>query len=257
MEQAIPTPIAVFERQEKKYLLGEIQVSQLLSAAGSRLRMDQYGLHSIYNIYYDTEAFDLIRTSIDKPPYKEKLRLRSYGVPKPADTVFVELKKKASGTVYKRRVPLTLCEAERYLNHGIRPAEQSQILREIGYFLSFYHPFPRLWLGYDRVAYEGTADDGLRLTIDRRIRSRWDGLSLAAGDGGELLLPEGQCLMELKAPGALPLWLAHLLCALSLYPASFSKYGAVYARAQTIPADFDLSSERRTPCLQVSSTLPV
>jgi len=237
--------MAVFERQEKKYLLNQEQLTCFTQRAGSRLCTDQYGLHSIYNIYYDTDQFDLVRASIEKPPYKEKLRLRSYGIPRPQDTVYVELKKKAFGTVYKRRIPLRLTEAERYLNHGIHPEDSSQILQEIDYFLQFYHPAPQLWLGYDRVAYFGTEDEELRLTVDQRIRSRWDSLQLGAGDGGALLLPDGQCLMEIKTPGALPLWLARLLCELSIYPASFSKYGAVYCGAQSI-----IQTSGRSSCSQ-------
>ena len=50
--------------------------------------------------------YRLIRASLEKPAYKEKLRLRSYGVTEPGGEVFLELKKKYKGIVYKRRITL-------------------------------------------------------------------------------------------------------------------------------------------------------
>ena len=51
--------------------------------------------YNIYNIYYDTDNSDVIRHSISKPYYKEKLRLRSYYIPNNSnDKVFLELKRK-------------------------------------------------------------------------------------------------------------------------------------------------------------------
>jgi SPX domain protein involved in polyphosphate accumulation len=218
----------IFQRVEKKYYLNNRQYEQLAQALTPFMKMDDYGLHTICNIYYDTENFDLIRTSIEKPVYKEKFRLRSYGTPKENDKIYLEIKKKWKGVVYKRRVSMTLEEANRYLNHGIKPDFDSQILREIDYFISFYNPQPKVYLAYDRIALYCIHDPEIRITFDKNIRSRNTILDLSKGDFGKDLLDEGSRLMEIKVADAYPLWLADILSELEIYPTSFSKYGNVY-----------------------------
>lgn len=217
-----------FKRYEKKYLLNRKQYESLLQGLQPYMQLDQYGLHTICNIYYDTDQFDLIRTSIEKPPYKEKLRLRSYGVPAEGGKVFLEIKKKWKGVVYKRRIAMTLEEAENYLEKGKALPGDGQIEREIDYFVQFYNPKPKMYIAYDREAYFGKEDNALRITFDRNIRSREEDLQLELGDAGKLLLDREYRLMEIKVSGAFPMWLAHILSELEIYPTSFSKYGNIY-----------------------------
>ena len=219
---------SIFERFEKKYMLDRETYNLLLEAIEPYMRMASYGKHTIGNIYYDTNTYELIRHSIEKPVYKEKLRLRCYGVPNEESTVYLELKKKYDGIVYKRRIALTLTEAEAYLNEGFKPQQDSQILREIDYFISFYNVRPKVYLAYDRIAYFGIEDSDVRITFDHNIRSRQYDLSLGKGDYGEPLLDEYKHLMEIKVKGAMPMWLSKILSDLEIYPASFSKYGNVY-----------------------------
>ena len=233
----------VFERIEKKYMLTREKYNRLLEELEAYMSLDSYGKHTIGNIYYDTDTYELIRYSIEKPVYKEKLRLRSYGVPNAEDKVFLEIKKKYNGIVYKRRISLTLNEAEDYLNKGIRPNKESQILREIDYFISYYNPKSKLYLAYDRMAYFGKEDPEVRITFDHNIRSREYDLSLAKGDYGTLLLEDCKYLMEIKVPGAMPVWLSEILSNLEIYPSSFSKYGNIYR--ETI-----LPNRRKELCFQ-------
>lgn len=220
---------SVFTRMESKYLLGSDEYQAVLTALGKHMQEDEYGAYTICNIYFDTEDFALARNSIEKPLYKEKLRLRSYGVPDQGSPVFVELKKKFQGVVYKRREEMPLHEAKNLLLHGMR-TKDSQILREISAFLSFYRPVPKLCLSYDRTAFWSPEDPGLRVTFDSRIRCRDSDLDLTKGAWGRALLEEGQYLMEIKALRAMPLWLARLLSECGIYPTSFSKYGTCYVR---------------------------
>lgn len=220
-----------FERIEKKYMLDPAQLAALWPTLTEHMQVDRYGQHTICNIYYDTPDYRLIRTSLQKPIYKEKLRLRSYGVPGPQTPVFVELKKKYQGVVYKRRIQLPLEQASAWLAGGPAPEQGNQIGREIDYFMAFYRPLPRVLLAYDRVALFGRQDPELRLTLDSNIRWRVGALDLAAGDHGAPLSVQGQYLMEIKLPGAMPLWLAHALAGLEIRPVSFSKYGCCYQEA--------------------------
>lgn len=219
---------AVFQRYEKKYLLTMQQHKALLDALQYDICMDHYGVHTICNLYLDTDDFQLIRTSIEKPIYKEKLRLRSYGVPDHTDTVFLELKKKYDGIVYKRRISLPLEEAMNYISYGIKPKKTNQIFKEIHWAMSTYEPSPKTFIAYDRSAYFGVENPNLRITFDQKIRYRYTNVSLTKGDGGTFLLSPQQILMEIKIPGAMPLWLSHLLSDLQIYPTSFSKYGNCY-----------------------------
>ncbi|MFA9466983.1 MAG: polyphosphate polymerase domain-containing protein [Velocimicrobium sp.] len=209
-------------------MLDERRYEILCDCMKEHMTVDDYGLSTICNVYYDTNNYELIRTSIEKPPYKEKMRIRSYGVPKETDKTFVEIKKKYDGIVYKRRIQLSVKEARNYLEHGIKPPKDSQILKEIDYFINFYHPVKRMYIAYDRVAMFGIEDDSIRITFDRNIRSREYDLDLVRGDFGELLLDQSQVLMEIKVAGAYPLWMVRILSELKIYPVSFSKYGAIY-----------------------------
>lgn len=218
----------VFERTEKKYLIQQDTLDKFLAAIGPHVEKDKYGEYTICNVYYDTDSDELIRRSLEKPVYKEKMRLRSYGTPKPEDKVFLEIKKKFKGVVYKRRISLKYEAAMRYLEQGIKPKKDSQILREIDYFIHFYQPKPKLYLAYDRIAFSGINEKDLRITVDAKVRSRRENVALDAGDYGELLLNEQEYLVEIKTVDAFPLWLTEILAELDIFPISFSKYGKIY-----------------------------
>lgn len=217
-----------FKRYEKKYLLSSQQYQVLMERLEPYIRPDEYPSGLVCSVYYDSEDYRLIRHSLDRPVYKEKLRLRSYRIPGPEDEIFVELKKKYKGIVYKRRITMPQEQAVAWLAGKGRPDREDQMTREVDWFLAVNHPFPRSFIACDRTAWRAKEDEELRITFDENIRWRQEDLSLSAGDGGHLLTQPGQVLMELKLPEAAPLWLAHLLSELQLYPTSFSKYGIAY-----------------------------
>lgn len=221
--------IDTFVRYEKKYLLTACQYDSFMSKTRDRFTEDAFARSAISNIYFDTADYLLIRRSLEKPVYKEKLRLRSYSCPRAEDEVFIELKKKFKSVVFKRRARLPLCAAVDYLRYGLRPEGSSQILDEVDWFMHLYPELEaRMYIYYDRHSLCGTQEDGLRVTFDRNILWRSEDLLLSAGAYGESLLPEGSTLMEIKIPFAMPLWLAHILDELGIYSTSFSKYGNSY-----------------------------
>ena len=217
-----------FKRYEKKYMLTPYQLTQMLAGIKDRMGADEFGRYTICNIYYDPDDFQLIRASLEKPVYKEKLRMRSYGVPGSQDGVFVELKKKFDSVVYKRRTVMKAADAVSYIHNGVIPQQEDQICREIDWFMGIYHPKPKVFIAYDRTAFAGIEDPELRVTFDTNLRWRDRNLDLRAGDYGEPLLPSDQILMEIKIPGTAPAWLAHLLSETGVFPTSFSKYGTCY-----------------------------
>lgn len=226
--------IKSFKRYEKKFLLSSEQYEALIPKLLDYMDWDKHCLggnkYSIYNIYYDTVNSDVIRHSISKPYYKEKLRLRSYRVPKsPKDKVFLELKKKINGIVNKRRVVLTLEEAKGFIEHGIHPVANDymseQVINEIAYYLKHEPVKPTVYIGYKRHAFFAKDDPDFRLTFDSSILTRREDLTLEGGYFGEDILEENQYLMEVKILGAMPLWFTKILSELEIYNTHFSKYG--------------------------------
>ena len=222
----------VFERHEKKYLITEEVYQSLLKRLEEYMHPDQFGLHTICSLYLDSDDYLLANRSMGKPDYKEKLRLRSYGLPQPDTTVYLELKKKLKGVTYKRRIPVSYETAERYMLLGESTEERSQIMQEIDYFFRLYKPEPKILLFYERIALCGNEDEELRVTFDTNIRWRAHDLSLSQGDAGELILPPGMRLMEIKIADSFPLWMSQMLSEFKIYPASFSKYCTAYTRLQ-------------------------
>ena len=218
-----------FKRYEIKYLLTREQKELLLRVMEPHMAIDRYGRTSIRNIYYDTDSFRLIRASIEKPVYKEKLRVRSYGEAGAEDTVFVELKKKYQSVVYKRRLTLPFREATAALApHAPFPLD-TQIAREIRYFRDFYETLhPAVFLSYEREAFYARDGGDFRVTFDDSIRYRTDRLTLCEGTDGTPIVDDGLVLMELKAPGAIPLWMTRALTHENIFRTSFSKYGRAY-----------------------------
>mgnify|MGYP005764597117 FL=1 len=220
---------SIFERSEQKYLLQEAQYTALEQAMWPHMQPDSYGMTTIYSLYFDTPDYRLIRTSLEKPVYKEKLRLRCYGRPDSESTAFIELKKKYDGVVYKRRIEMPYEAAMQYLCGHLKLREMPQILQEVEWVRHFYGMLqPAMVLTYDRVAWFGRQEPTLRITFDRNIRWRTEQLELSRGAEGSMLLWEGQRLMEIKALRALPLWLVKAMGELAIYPVSYSKYGRAY-----------------------------
>lgn len=223
-----------FKRYELKYLVTQEEKEELLQFMVPYMQADQFGASTICNVYYDTPDYRLIRNSMEKPVYKEKLRLRSYGVAAPGMPVYVELKKKYQHVVYKRRVQLTQQNAVHYLAGTALPAVANQITEEIDYFISLYENIqPTAHISYRREAFYGVADQALRITFDDTILWRSAELSLALGIYGVPILPAGQSLMEVKVDNAMPLWLVYKLGEMRLYKTSFSKYGRAYEMMMT------------------------
>lgn len=219
----------IFKRYENKYLLNEKQYSAVLETLKNNALPDKFGQSNVCSIYYDTPDKRIIRASIEKPIYKEKLRLRSYGIPQDGSDCFLELKKKYKGIVYKRRVLTSYQSGISYMNGDETAVKPSQIKNEIDYFKTYYGTLlPSVGIFYRRLAFYDEKDPNVRLTFDSDILFRDTELDLKNGIYGELILPKGLYLMEIKTAGAMPLWTAEMLARLKIYPASFSKYGTAY-----------------------------
>lgn len=224
----------VFKRYELKYILTEEQKERLLKVMEPYMAIDRYGRTTIRNIYFDTADFRLIRRSLERPLYKEKLRLRSYGAAGAEDPTFVELKKKYKSVVYKRRIVLPREQAMECLCCGEELPVNSQIAREIDYFCDYYHDLrPTVFLSYEREAYYSRDGGDFRVTFDENILFRQQALSLGEKAYGTPILEPGKVLMEVKTSGSVPLWLTHFFSREHIFKTSFSKYGSAYQRIIT------------------------
>ncbi len=219
----------VFQRFELKYLITSEQKILLEKEMMRHMALDQYGRTVIRNLYLDTDSFRLIRHSIEKPVYKEKLRLRSYQQADARDNIFVELKKKYQGIVYKRRLSMPQMAALQWLNGDKRQMPDSQIGREIQYFSEFYGKLqPAVYLSYCREAWYSLDGSDFRVTFDDEILCRREDLSLSQPPDGTSILPIGTILMEIKTGRGIPLWMTQLLTREQIFRTSFSKYGSAY-----------------------------
>lgn len=220
---------AIFKRYEIKYMMTKQQKELLLKVMAPYMALDEYGRTTICNLYFDTDSYRLIRRSIEKPAYKEKLRVRSYGTATKTSPVFVELKKKYDDVVYKRRISMPEKEAMRWLSGKEEIRDPSQISEEIDYVCGYYEGLkPVVFLSYEREAFYSKDGSDFRVTFDENILSRETHLSLKEGAWGTPLLQDGMVLMELKTSGGIPLWMTRFLTAQHIYKTSFSKYGTAY-----------------------------
>ena len=219
--------IYIFKRYETKYVLTREQYNSILPVISDKLIKEVYNTPFIQSLYYDTDDYLLIRRSIEKPVYKEKLRLRSYGLNDINKKSFFEIKKKYDGVVYKRRIKISEFNTKKFIEENY--SLDSQIGKEIEYMKCLYKGIkPKMLLIYERDAYLG--DDELRITFDTNVMYRTEDLSLASGLYGNKLIEEDLILMEVKTPTAIPLWLCKLLNENKIYKGSFSKYGEAYKK---------------------------
>lgn len=243
-----------FNRVEKKYIIDDNQYKTLLKEINKNMKKDEYFRSDVFNIYFDTDNFDLIIQSIDNPLFKEKLRARSYGG---YDKVFLEIKTKIRGAAYrrkvlrekglakdtnlgyKRRILITKKEYEKFSNNKITAEElifkkdgeftDLQVAREIDYIIKHFNLKPKLLNYYDRESFTG--ENSLRITFDKNLRFRDKNLRFLKKNTDEAFLKnEKNIIMEIKAGGVLPLWLVKLLSAEHIYPTHFSKIGKIYEK---------------------------
>ncbi len=220
-----------FARVETKYLMPLGRLAELESGLRRQgfERMD-FGSPMVRSLYWDTPDHALIRASLDRPAYKEKLRLRAYGEPGTADRSYVEIKKKYNGVVFKRRTELPLREAMDGLLSGRLPGEAGQIGREVLWMLRRWGLRPAAVIACNRDAWFCREDPGLRVTVDRDLSFRDWAFDLNDPSPGLPLLPADRRLVEIKASGAFPLWLVRLLNGSGAERTRFSKYGTAYRR---------------------------
>lgn len=222
--------IETFKRKEQKYLLSDLQFEELLNKIKKYIKKDKYYESNICNIYFDTNNFDLIKNSIEKPLYKEKVRLRSYNVPNINDKVFFEIKKKYKGITNKRRIIISLKEFNDYYFNNKKPNCNSQIFKEIDYIMKNNNLKPAVFLAYNRLSYYSKDNKEFRLTFDKNLRFRILDLDLNMGDCGKKYFENDTYILEIKTLDSIPLWFTKILSDMKIYPISFSKYGNIYKK---------------------------
>ncbi|MBE7054130.1 MAG: polyphosphate polymerase domain-containing protein [Ruminococcaceae bacterium] len=239
--------IEVFRRSEKKYVIDNEAYLKMRNFLKTYMISDKYNkddnTYHISNIYYDTHDDYLVRNSIEKPIYKEKIRLRTYGTPDLNSFSYIELKKKYNGITYKRRTKIKLYEAYDFLNNKIFPENNGyinkQVLNEISYFISVYNPVPKIKISYDRYAFFSLDTKDLRVSFDRNIFFNTENLQLESSEKGNRLLKEDYWILEIKAEKGIPIWLTNYLSENKIYSTGFSKYGSIHKRLISLTKEDD------------------
>ena len=235
-------------RVEEKYLITKQDKTALMKAVSKRLNHDEYYKEEILSLYLDTDNFDLAIKTIDRPNFREKVRVRSYNVPTKSKEVFFEVKTKLKigkdKIGNKRRLVIPLKDFYAYIDKGqdlVKIAEkasngdaqQMQVARELDYLIRYFKLKPKLIIVSDRTAFRGKDDHGFRLTFDENLRFRLNKLKLEKGGEGEKYFPntsdpKHSIIMEVKTMHAMPPWFVDELSRLHIYPVRFSKYGKIY-----------------------------
>ena len=222
---------SVFKRVEQKYILNKEQYESLQDIINKKFNKDMYYESKIYNIYFDNDNNDMITNSIEKPIYKEKIRLRSYNSAKNKDDiVYLEMKQKYKHVVYKRRIMMTLLEYDNYINRGIIPIKDGQIMKEIDYYIKYYNVHPYICVFYDRLSYSEIEDSNIRVTFDSNLRYRLCDLGLDDNKKEKKYFDKEMYIMEVKSMNSLPIWFVDVLSKNKIYPCSFSKVGNIYMK---------------------------
>ena len=216
-----------FKRYEKKYLVTNKQAANVTTALLNHMTPDEYGTYWVQNLYFDTDNWDVIRKSMERPLYKEKLRLRCYGMPDESGHMFLELKKKYTGVVYKRRIALPIPALSQPLRDVLEP-NNAQIARELDFYLQSNPVMSKMFISFRRTAYAGIGDEWLRVTFDTDIRYRSEKLDFSNPTFGQAVLQSGYQLMEIKTQTSIPLWLSRALSENSIFRTSYSKYGTCF-----------------------------
>lgn len=221
--------ITIIDRMEQKYFISSEKYNKLMSLINDKLVKDKYFDERIYNVYFDNDEYDLIIKSLDKPVYKEKIRLRSYSKANLNTSVFLEVKKKFDGHGNKRRVDINYLEAKNYIDKNIIPDTNKQIMMELDYIFKKNDLKPKISLTYDRLSYAFKEDETYRITFDTNIRFSNKKLDLIDLDDEECLFDDGY-IMEVKTLKGYPVWFINALSNLKIYPVSYSKVGEAYLR---------------------------
>lgn len=221
----------IFKRVEQKYILSFKEYKLLQKMIRERFNKDKYYKSKIYNIYFDNDNNDMIINSIEKPIFKDKIRVRSYSeVKDDDDIVYLEMKQKYKHVVYKRRVMMTFKEYNDYINNHVISDNAGQIMKEIDYYINYYKVFPYMSVMYDRVSYYSKEDENLRVTFDSNLRSRRCNLGLCDDKIDEKYFDDDMYIMEVKGINNLPKWFVDVLSTNKIYPRSFSKVGSIYIK---------------------------
>jgi len=240
---------SVFQRYEKKFLLTKTQYEKLLVAIHRNMRLDAYckggKMYHLRNVYFDTTDHQLISMSLLKPDFKEKLRIRKYGVQGDGtNLVFLEVKRKIKGIVTKRRASLSLLEIDQFMQEKIIPERDNyfdqQILKELNYMTQIYQLRKAVFIEYNRLAFFDREDEEFRVTFDHDIYTRYDNFDFESKVKGIPLLAKDMMLMEVKVGEAMPLWFAKALAKQNIYLNSFSKYGKAYEYSLAKEIDNDV-----------------
>ncbi len=230
--------VKVFDRIEKKYLITKEQKQRILKVVKKHMEKDNFHKSEVFNIYLDTDNFDLIIQSIEQPIFKEKLRARSY---KGYNKVFFEIKTKLCGKEnnvgYKRRICVAKSDYQKIVEGRAKVADvikktaerprDIQIAKEVDYLIEHFNLSPKILVFYKRESYQG--ENKLRITFDEDLKYRDKSVNFNKSKNDKKYFKnEKNVIMEIKAHGVLPLWLSRELSAEKIFPERFSKVGGIF-----------------------------
>jgi SPX domain protein involved in polyphosphate accumulation len=227
-----------FGRYELKYVLPLEEVDALLDTIRPHAKPDKYAaekdglpIYTIRSVYFDSSMLRLYHEKMDGLRDRRKFRVRIYGSPRAQGTAFMEIKNRRNRQVLKQRAAMTLVDAQRLLRDMARPEDLAlpfagtKVAEKFCYYCRQWDLQPVVTVSYERVAFVGTRDERVRLTLDCNLRGvdHRGARSLFIERGEEPISVPGMVL-ELKFDRLMPVWMRDLLWRFDLRQQSFSKY---------------------------------
>jgi len=221
----------VFDRWELKYVVTVKQMYQLMHALKNYVVLDENGddgLYKIKSIYYDSHDFKFYHEKMNGNKYRQKVRLRGYNNVAYNDDVYFEIKQRYNTTVQKRRAELKLSDAYELMKHPLDAEQYADkkriVLDEIRYLSSMHALEAKAIVSYDRKAYMGKYEDGLRITFDTNLKCRKENLNLEEYHKEKYFVHPSLAVLEIKTNEKVPIWLVSLIQRFEIEAHRVSKY---------------------------------
>jgi len=225
-----------FQRRELKYYLPKQLYPELIRLIRPYMTLDEHlkrneaKSYLVRSLYLDTDDFRFYHEKLAGSHTRRKFRIRGYNDER--SEVFLEVKRKYNNIIVKERalihheeLPKILDRYGGYHPDGKRSDAEIKVINSFLLFVPMLQLRPAVLVAYEREAYTGIFDDGVRLTLDRNLRC----LSGRIADdifytGTDWRFVNNRCILELKFNNTLPFFFKRVIQKLNLWAEAIPKY---------------------------------
>jgi len=227
-------------RNEKKYLVPNAILPNLRNRFAPFLEADEYSEseknypeYTVRSIYFDSNGKDSYFEKIEGLKNRKKIRIRGYGHQSSNTKVVLEIKRKLEDRVTKNRASVPYEQLDNLIRtgdletcFGKSKSSKKEDASRFLYNIKRYNLMPQNQIVYDREAYHGRFDPGMRVTFDKNIRYRpAPKVTQLFLDFGLKRAWIGYFILEVKYfNGEMPTWAKSIIEEFELKHEALSKY---------------------------------